>query len=119
MTTPTATPTSQLTRELRGAPASRGRVTGTARLLRSPDDVGLLRRGDILVCATARPAWIPLLSIAAGIITETGGSLSTLAISAREYGIPAVVAVDGATTRLQDGQLISIDGASGVISLND
>ena len=52
-----------------------------------------------------------------GIITETGGALSHPAITAREYGIPAVVAVRGATSRIKDGDVVTIDGGRGIVSL--
>ena len=107
------------TGELRGAPASRGQVTGTARILDNPEDGDHLRPGDILVCLMTTPAWTPLFSIVSGIITETGGPLSHPAITAREYGIPAVVAVKSATTLIRDGQTITIDGAKGIITLED
>lgn len=103
--------------ELRGAPASRGQVTGPARILHGPEEGALLRNGDILVCVMTTPSWTPLFSIAAGIITETGGALSHPAITAREYGIPAVVAVKDATTRISNGQVVTVDGGKGVVSL--
>jgi len=103
--------------QLRGAPASRGKVTGPARILRGPEEGARLRTGDILVCVMTTPAWTPLFSIAAGIITETGGALSHPAITAREYGIPAVVAVKDATTRIREGQTVTIDGGTGIVSL--
>jgi pyruvate,water dikinase len=102
---------------LRGAAASGGQVTGPARILRRPEEPAVFQPGDILVCVTATPAWTPLLSIAAGIITETGGTLSSAAIAARECGMPAVVGVRDATSRIQDGQVLSIDGARGVVFL--
>ncbi|MEX2247914.1 MAG: PEP-utilizing enzyme [Dehalococcoidia bacterium] len=104
--------------ELRGAPASRGNVTGPARVLHGPEDVARLRPGDVLVCVMTTPAWTPLFSVAAGIITETGGALSHPAITAREYGIPAVVAVPRATTKIRDGQIVTIDGGAGIVSLH-
>lgn len=104
--------------ELRGAPASRGEVTGPARILHGPEEGALLRPGDVLVCVMTTPAWTPLFSIAAGIITETGGALSHPAITAREYGIPAVVAVQDATARIRDGQVVTIDGGKGIVSLH-
>jgi len=104
--------------ELRGAPASRGEVTGPARILHGPEEGVLLRPGDVLVCVMTTPAWTPLFSIAAGIITETGGALSHPAITAREYGIPAVVAVPDATTRIRDGQIVTIHGGKGIVSLH-
>lgn len=114
--TPPAT-VSEVEHELRGSPASRGIVAGTVRIISHPDDGERLQQGDILVCQMTTPAWTPLFAVAGGIITETGGALSHPAITAREYGIPAVVALAGATTKLRDGQRVTIDGASGVVTL--
>ena len=87
------------------------------RVLHSPDEGDKLQRGDILVCVLTTPAWTPLFAIAGGVVTETGGALSHPAITAREYGIPAVVALESATTRLKDGDLITVDGGAGTVSL--
>ena len=103
--------------QLRGAPASRGQVTGPARILRTLEDAASLRAGEIVVCVMTTPAWTPLFAIGGGVITETGGALSHPAITAREYGIPCVVAVKDATTRIRNGQIVTIDGASGLITL--
>jgi pyruvate,water dikinase len=105
--------------ELRGRPASRGVVTGPARIIERPEDASRLRNGDVLVCIMTTPAWTPMFAVAAGIITETGGALSHPAITAREYGLPAVVAVHGATTRIRDGQTVTIDGGLGLVSLHE
>jgi pyruvate,water dikinase len=105
--------------ELRGAPASRGTVTGPARIILNPEDGARLRRGDILVCFMTTPAWTPLFSIVGGVITETGGALSHPAITAREYGIPAVVAARDATSRIREGQTVTIDGAAGFVTLHE
>jgi phosphohistidine swiveling domain-containing protein len=104
--------------EFRGSPASRGTVTARVRILQSPEDGTKLQRGEILVSVMTTPAWTPLFAIAGGIITETGGALSHPAITAREYGIPAVVALPDATRKLKDGQIVTIDGAAGTVSLD-
>ncbi|MGL5859729.1 MAG: PEP/pyruvate-binding domain-containing protein, partial [Phycicoccus sp.] len=96
-----------------GIPASPGRATGTVRVLRGPRDFPRLAPGDILVCRTTDPAWTPLFTQAAGIITETGGLLCHAAIVARELRIPAVLSVPHATTRFPDGTPITIDGSTG------
>jgi pyruvate,water dikinase len=98
---------------LTGTPASPGRATGPVRLVRGPSDFARLRTGDILVCRTTDPAWTALFGVAAAVVTETGGLLSHAAIVAREYGLPAVVAVTGATTVLRDGAMVAVDGSSG------
>ena len=105
--------------ELRGSPASRGTATGPARIVRKPEDSSQLRHGEILVCVMTTPAWTPMFGVAAAIVTETGGPLSHPAITAREYGIPAVVAVKGATARIREGQTITVDGAAGLVTLDD
>ena len=105
--------------ELRGSPASRGVATGTARIVHNPEDSSQLGQGEILVCVMTTPAWTPMFGIARAIVTETGGPLSHPAITAREYGIPAVVAVKDATSRIRDGQTITVDGTTGIVRLND
>jgi pyruvate,water dikinase len=102
---------------LRGSPASRGQVTGPVRVLKNPEEGPRLHQGDILVCAMTTPAWTPLFAIAGGIVTETGGALSHPAITAREYGIPAVVALADATTRFKDGDIVTVDGTVGTVSM--
>lgn len=102
---------------LLGTPGSRGTVTGTARIVRGPSDFGSVRDRDIVICPTTDPAWTPLFGIAAGVITESGGTLSHAAIVAREFGIPAVLGVPDALRQIADGSQITLDGASGTITL--
>ncbi|MFD7154377.1 PEP-utilizing enzyme [Kribbella sp. NPDC059898] len=103
---------------LTGTPASHGIATGPARVIRGPADFASVRPGDILICPHTDPAWTPLLSIAAGVVTETGGILSHAAIVAREHGIPAVVAVPHATDRIPTGSGISLNGSTGAVHLS-
>jgi len=98
-----------------GTPGSRGRATGTARIVRGPDDFGRVRPGDILVCPWTDPGWTPLLRVVAGVVTKTGGALSHAAIVARERGIPAVLGAAGATTLLRDATTLTIDGTAGTV----
>ncbi|NRQ37758.1 pyruvate, phosphate dikinase [Nonomuraea sp. NN258] len=101
---------------LSGTPGSRGSVTGAARIVRGPADFARVRPGDVLVCPFTDPAWTPLLRIAAGVVTETGGVLSHAAIVAREYAIPAVLGIPDATRRLRDDTLITVDGSAGTVT---
>ncbi|HXH22830.1 MAG TPA: PEP-utilizing enzyme [Dehalococcoidia bacterium] len=103
--------------ELRGIGASRGVVTAPARVLASFDEYERLQPGEVLVCATTTPAWTPLFAVAGAIVADGGGLLSHTAIAAREYGIPAVVGVRGATTTIRDGQTVTVDGSAGVVRL--
>ena len=102
---------------LKGVAASPGRVTATARVLHAPEDFSQMMHGDVLVAAITTPAWTPLFARAAAIVTDVGGSLSHGSIVAREYGIPAVLGTGAATKRIRSGQVITVDGSAGVVTL--
>jgi phosphohistidine swiveling domain-containing protein len=102
-------------RGIKGVAASPGRVTGTARVLHGPEDFDQMRPGDVLVAAVTTPAWTPLFAMAAAIVTDVGGPLSHSSIVAREYGIPAVLGTGVATKRIHSGDVITVDGAAGVV----
>lgn len=104
---------------LAGLGVSAGIATGQARVIRSAAAAVAsdLKPGEVLVAPFTDAAWTPLFVPAAAVIVETGGMLSHAAIVAREFGIPAVVAVPGATQLLRDGQTVTVDGATGSIRL--
>jgi len=99
---------------LQGTPASPGVVTGAARVIHDPEGARL-EPGEILVAPTTDPGWTPLFLTAAGLVMEMGGAMAHGAIVAREYGLPAVVGVAGATERISTGTRITVDGAAGTI----
>jgi pyruvate,water dikinase len=103
---------------LKGFGASAGKVTAKARVLLGPEDFGKMKPGDVLVAVTTTPAWTPLFTMASAVVTDIGGPLSHSSIVAREYGIPAVLATGNATRRIEDGQMITVDGSAGTVSLN-
>jgi rifampicin phosphotransferase len=100
---------------LRGSSASPGVVTATARVILSPQGARL-KPGEILVAPSTDPGWTPLFLTAGGLVMEMGGMMSHGAVVAREYGIPAVVGVAGATERIATGEEITVDGSAGVVS---
>jgi pyruvate,water dikinase len=100
---------------LNGVACSPGKVRGRARIIASIDEAHRLEKGDILVTRFTDPGWTPLFNLIDGVVTETGGLLSHAAVISREYGIPAVLAVPQATQRIQDGEIIVLDGDSGRI----
>jgi rifampicin phosphotransferase len=102
---------------LSGIGASPGQVTGFARIVRSQEEFGCLQPGEILVCPATSPAWTPLFTVAAGVVTDVGGPLSHAAIVAREYGIPAVLGTARATSDVHDGQLLLVDGNAGTVKI--
>ena len=111
-------PASQNEREVRGIAASRGVATGPAKVVSDIGDGDKLLPGDVLVCRTTSPPWTVLFSRAAAVVTDTGGALAHTAITAREYGIPCVVGARGATERIHDGMMITVDGGTGVVKLD-
>ena len=102
---------------LRGTAASVGIARGPARVALGPDDFGRIQPGDIIVCPSSNPSWVPVFTIAGGLVTNTGGVLSHAAVVAREFGLPAVVGARDATTTIADGRLVEIDGTLGTIRL--
>ena len=96
-----------------GSPASPGRATGAVRVIRGPDDFDQLQPGEILVAPLTAPAWTPLFTRAAAVVTDVGSAASHASIIAREYGIPAVVGCGDATSRLRTGMRVTVDGSTG------
>src|SRR5574341_17113 len=103
--------------ELKGHAASAGTARGPARVLAHLDEAGRLRPGDVLVTRTTMPPWTPLFAVASAVVTETGGVLSHAALTAREYGLPAVLSVENATRLIGDGQLVEVDGSKGIVRI--
>ena len=103
--------------EIKGSAASRGIYEGSVCIVRKLSEFSKLKKGDILVSPYTAPIWTPLFKVASAIVTEIGSASSHAAIIAREYGIPAVVAIENATTLLRDGQRIRVDGTNGTITL--
>lgn len=105
--------------ELRGLPASRGVVDGTARVVRSAREIDQIRAGEILVCGGTTTEWTPAFGIVAAAVTDTGGSLAHTAIISREYGIPCVVGTAIATAAIRTGDRVRVDGDQGIVWVLD
>jgi pyruvate,water dikinase len=102
---------------IRGGSGSSGKARGIARVILSLSDAERLTPGNILVAPTTAPSWTPLFASAAAVVTDTGGILSHCAVVAREYRIPAVVGTGTATSVIQDGQMIEVDGGRGIVQI--
>jgi phosphohistidine swiveling domain-containing protein/glycerol-3-phosphate acyltransferase PlsY len=103
--------------KLQGVGASPGQVQGRVKILRSLQAIAEIDRQTILVVPYTDSGWAPALARAGGLISEVGGRLSHGAIVAREYGLPAVMDVNGATHLLRDGQPVRIDGSKGIVEI--
>ncbi|WP_245827855.1 PEP/pyruvate-binding domain-containing protein [Sinomonas mesophila] len=101
---------------LTGVPASAGTVTAPARVVLDPTAASLAP-GEVLVAPSTDPGWTPLFVTAGALVMEMGGANSHGAVVAREYGIPAVVGVPGATERIRTGDRVEVDGAAGTVRI--
>jgi len=99
-----------------GLPVSAGTIEGRARVIRDIAQADL-EAGDILVTTYTDPSWTPLFLAIKGLVTEVGGLMTHGAVIAREYGLPAVVGVEHATTLIRDGQRIRVHGTDGYIEI--
>ncbi|HEV8280498.1 MAG TPA: PEP-utilizing enzyme, partial [Candidatus Limnocylindrales bacterium] len=66
---------------------------------------------------SSNPSWVPLFSVAGGLLTNTGGVLCHAAVVAREFGLPAVVGLGDATTRIPDGAFVELNGTTGLVRI--
>ncbi len=104
-------------RQLIGQPASPGLATGSVRCIHGYDDLGRFRRGEILVCDAIQPTMSHLIPLARAIIERRGGMLIHGAIIARELGIPCVNGVHKAAEVLKNGDLVTVDGDLGIVTV--
>ncbi len=99
----------------RGLGASKGTVSGTVRVLHSPDEGVRLLDGEVLVAPMTSPDWVPAIRRAAALVTDGGGMTCHTAIVSRELGVPCVVGTRDATSVLRDGELVTVDGSRGQV----
>ena len=105
------------TKELIGTCASVGKVEGKIKIINSPDEMGKMEEGDVMVAHTTFPSLVPAMKKASAIITEDGGITCHAAIVSREMGTPCVVGIKSATQVLQDGMKVSVDADAGRVKI--
>jgi phosphohistidine swiveling domain-containing protein len=104
---------------LSGLPVSPGQVQGRVIVLNRPEDSDRIQEGVILVTPSTDTAWFPAFPKARGLIIERGGLLSHGSIITREFGLPAVANIPDATSRFRDGDLVLLDGSTGLVQILD
>lgn len=100
---------------LKGAPASMGSNFGPVKIIHKPSEIDKIEKGDVLVTEMTTPDFVPAMRRASAIVTDTGGRTCHAAIVSRELGIPCVVGTGTATSKLQNGQIVTVDGHNGVV----
>lgn len=106
------------TKSLTGMPASAGTAKGIARVLRSADEIHRLNDGDILVCEGTTPTWTAAFTKIAACVCDGGGTLTHASVVSREYRVPCVVGAGLATQVIKDGDIITVDGTKGIITIH-
>ena len=100
---------------LNGTAASPGVGVGPVKIIRNLKDLDKIKNGDILVTKMTNPDMVVSMQKAVGIVTDEGGLTSHAAIVSREMGIPAVVGTENGTAKLQDGEIVTVDGSNGKV----
>jgi pyruvate,water dikinase len=103
--------------ELKGFAASAGLAEGPARVLKLLEDVVTLQTGEIMVAPCTNPSWAPVFTKIKAAVTDIGGLTSHAAIVCREYGLPSVTGTGIATTAIKTGDIIRVDGSSGLVTI--
>ncbi|MDO8566192.1 MAG: PEP-utilizing enzyme [Candidatus Moranbacteria bacterium] len=103
--------------QFKGTPASSGKVSAKVRIVLGSNDFEKFKRGEVLVTQMTRPAFLPLMKIAAAIVTDEGGLTCHAAIIARELHIPCIVGTKIATQVLKDGDLVEVDAEKGFVRI--
>ena len=104
-------------RQLLGQPASYGIARGKARVIREHGDLAAFKKGEVLVIDSIDPTMTFFAPLAAGIVERRGGMLIHGAIIAREYGVPCITGVTEATSMINTGELITVDGYLGICTV--
>ncbi len=99
-----------------GTPVSQGLVTGFARVVHTLLEANDIKPGEILITPVTDVCWSPYFAVIGGLVTEKGSAVSHGAVVAREYGIPAVVNLKGATQRFKTGDRVVLDGFNGTLT---
>jgi phosphoenolpyruvate synthase/pyruvate phosphate dikinase len=102
-----------------GQPASSGIAAGRARVVVNPEDLFKFEAGEVLVCDAIDPNMTFIVPLAGAIVERRGGMLIHGAIIAREHGIPCVTGVPEAAVLIKDGDLVSVDGYLGIVTIGE
>ncbi|NRA40968.1 MAG: pyruvate, water dikinase [Pseudomonadales bacterium] len=105
--------------EMQGRPVSKGVVEGVARVAMNVREAAELQPGEILIAPITDVAWTPYFSLIAGLATDVGSAVSHGAVIAREYGLPCIVNLQGATSVFSTGDRVRLNAETGVLSKLD
>ncbi len=88
-------------------------ATGPVRIVLDPANLAKVQPGEILVAPQTDPDWEPVMNRIAAIVTDHGGRTAHAAIISRELGLCCIVGSGDATSKLHDGQIVTVSCAEG------
>jgi len=103
--------------EITGLAASPGVIEAKARVITELDQFSSVEEGEILVCRMTNPAWVVLFTQISGLVTDAGGTTSHSAVVSREFGLPAVVGTSVATRDVKTGDILRVNGTTGIVEI--
>ncbi|GFT61039.1 putative phosphoenolpyruvate synthase [Nephila pilipes] len=101
--------------QMKGIPVSQGITKGYARVAETLEEAAHLKHGEILITYSTDIGWSPYFPILSGVVTEIGGLISHGAVVSREYGLPCVVGIQGATKKFRTGDYVLLDAKKGIL----
>lgn len=99
-------------------PAAAGRASGRARVITDPGAIAEFEPGDVLIAPQTDPSWTPLFVVSSAVVVGVGAPNSHAMIVSRELGIPCVAGLEGATQRIPDGAMVTVDGSAGTVTID-
>jgi pyruvate,water dikinase len=103
---------------LTGTGAAAGKATGRARIITDTSEITAFEPGDVLVAPQTDPSWTPLFVVASAVVVGVGAPNSHAMIVSRELGIPCVASLEGATRKIPDGAIVTVDGSTGTVTID-
>ncbi|HBE45627.1 MAG TPA: PEP-utilizing enzyme, mobile region [Deltaproteobacteria bacterium] len=104
-------------KEIKGFASSAGVAEGPARVIKFSKDIVEVKPGEILVCPSTNPSWAPVFTQIKAAVTDIGGLTCHASIVSREYGLPSVTGTGVATSMIKTGDILKVDGTSGVVTI--
>jgi pyruvate,water dikinase len=103
---------------LTGTGAAAGTATGRARIITDTSEITAFEPGDVLIAPQTDPSWTPLFVVASAVVVGVGAPNSHAMIVSRELGIPCVASLEGATHKIPEGAIVTVDGSAGTVTID-
>lgn len=99
----------------KGIGLGQGSISGRARVVHNGTQISNFNPGEILVVAKTNADYIDMIRKAGGVVTEDDNLTGHAAVIGLRLGIPVIVGVKNATTKIRDGAILTLDLQRGLI----